>query len=119
MNPAGIKALAKALARKIALSLAAVCMLISLCSCGSELNGTWTSQSDSTTTLKFSGSKVTAVSGEFKISGTYETDDEGNITFTFTSSDGSKYKITAQATITNSTMLTLTNADGETEVFKK
>lgn len=90
-----------------------------LCSCGSDLDGTWRSQKDPDTKIKFSGSKVRVTYGSFRIDGTWENDEEGNIVMTLTDKNGDKYKIVASVTDKDAQHLTLTNPDGEKEVFKK
>lgn len=110
----------KAILKKIALFAYSILMLaLILCSCGSELDGTWTSQADSQTKIYFSGSKVRVTYGNFKISGTYDEDDNGNISLNLTDENGNKYKITAEVTVSNEKTLTLKNTDGKMEVFKK
>ena len=91
-----------------------------LCSCGSDLDGTWRSCEDEDTRIKFSGENVSITYDEFSIEGTYEIDDNENIIFHLTDKNGSKYKITAKiSTDSKYKILTLTNPKGDKEVFKK
>ena len=105
--------------RAAALMLAAVAVMLMLCACGSDLDGTWTSQADSKTKITFSGEKVTVSYGGFKTGGTYESGDDGNIVLTRTDKKGNKYKITAELSMSDEKTLVLKNTDGEMEVFKK
>ena len=107
-------------ANKIVVFLLGLLMTLALlCSCGSDLDGTWRSQKDPDTKIKFSGSKVRVTYGSFRIDGTWETDEEGHIVMTLTDKNGDKYKIVANVTDKDSSHLSLTNPDGEKEVFKK
>ena len=90
-----------------------------LCSCGSDLDGTWRSQKDPDTRIRFSGSKVRVTYGRFRIDGTWEKDEESNIVMTLTDKNGDKYKIVATVSDKDASHLTLSNPDGEKEVFKK
>ena len=95
-------------------------LLITLSACGSELNGTWTSIEDEDTHIKISGEKVIITYDEFRIDGTYELDDDGNIIFHLTDRNGNKYKIVAKLSINQKNKtITLTNPKGESEVFEK
>ena len=107
--------------RKSACFLAAFSMLlVLLCSCGSELDGTWRSCEDEDTRIKISGEKVRITYDDFRIDGTYEMDDSGNIIFHLTDKNGNKYKIEAKfSTDQKNKRLTLTNAKGESEVFER
>lgn len=105
--------------RAAAIVLAAAAVMLMLCSCGSDLDGTWTSQANSKTKITFSGDKVNVSYDKFKTSGTYESNDDGNIVITLTDKTGNKYKITAELIMSDEKTLTLKNADGEMEVFKK
>lgn len=101
---------------------AAVCfmLLMSLSACGSELDGKWTSCEDEDTHIKFSGEKVRITYDEFRIDGTYELEDDGNIVFHLTDKNGNKYKIIAKlSTDKKNKNITLTNPKGESEVFEK
>lgn len=100
---------------------AAVCIIavMMLSSCGSALNGTWTSQADDNTKITFSGHDVKISYDSFKTSGTYETDDDGNVVFNLTDNHGNIYKITAKLTMTDDNTFTLKNTDGNIEVFRK
>lgn len=111
----------KKFVRKSACFLAAFSMLlVLLCSCGSELNGTWRSCEDEDTRIKISGEKVRITYDNFRIDGTYEMDDSGNIIFHLTDKNGNKYKIEAKySTDQKNKRLTLTNAKGESEVFER
>ncbi len=111
----------KKFVRKSACFLAAFSMLlVLLCSCGSELDGTWRSCEDEDTRIKISGEKVRITYDDFRIDGTYEMDDSGNIIFHLTDKNGNKYKIEAKfSTDQKNKRLTLTNAKGESEVFEK
>lgn len=110
----------KAILKKIVLISSTILLsIVILCSCGSDLDGTWTSQADSQTKIYFSGNKVRVTYGSFKISGTYEADDDGNVTLNLTDENGNKYKITAEVSVSNEKTLTLKNTDGQMEVFKK
>ena len=108
-------------ARKVSLLLLPVLFLLfALCSCGSELDGTWKSRSDPDTRIRFSGEKVRITYDGFRIEGTYEIDDDYNITFHLTDREGNKYKIIARLTHEKKQkLITLTNSKGETEVFSK
>lgn len=89
----------KSTAKHIAVFLISmITMLALLCSCGSELDGTWTSNSDAKTKIKFSGTKVKVSYGSFHLSGTYEVDeeDENLLTLNLTDESGNKYRITAK-----------------------
>ena len=89
----------KSTAKKILLSVVSIlAMLMLLCACGSDLDGTWTSNSDKSTKIKFSGNKVKVSYGNFKMNGTYETDeeDENIITMNLTDENGNKYRIIAK-----------------------
>lgn len=91
---------------------AAVCfmLLMSLSACGSELDGKWTSCEDEDTHIKFSGEKVRITYDEFRIDGTYELEDDGNIVFHLTDKNGNKYKIIAKlSTDKKNKTITLTN----------
>lgn len=105
--------------RIFALFCAAVAALLMMCSCGSNLDGTWTSQADSKTKIHFSGDKVKVTYDNFKISGSYESDDSGNVIITFTDNNGSIFKITAEMSMSDDKTLMLKNPDGQIEVFKK
>lgn len=95
-------------------------LLITLSACGSELDGTWTSIEDEDTHIKISGEKVKITYDEFRIDGTYELDDDGNIIFHLTDKNGNKYKIVAKlSTNQKNKTITLTNPKGESEVFEK
>lgn len=95
-------------------------LLMSLSSCGSELDGTWTSCEDEDTRIKISGEKVKITYDDFRIDGTYELDEEGNIIFHLTDNNGNKYKIAAKlSTDQKNKTITLTNPKGESEVFEK
>ena len=111
----------KKFVRKSACFLAAFSMLlVLLCSCGSELDGTWRSCEDEDTRIKISGEKVRINYDDFRIDGTYEMDDSGNIIFHLTDKNGNKYKIEAKySTDQKNKRLTLTNAKGESEVFER
>jgi hypothetical protein len=110
----------KAILKKLSFIVFAVAVSAAmLCSCGSDLEGTWTSLADSQTKICFSGSKVRVSYGGFKTSGTYETDEDGNITLKLTDENGNIYKITAEVTVSKQKTLTLKNSDGQMEVFKK
>ncbi|MBQ1441426.1 MAG: hypothetical protein IIZ08_05850 [Clostridia bacterium] len=111
----------KKFVRKSACFLAAFSMLlVLLCSCGSELDGTWRSCEDEDTRIKISGEKVRITYDDFRIDGTYEMDDSGNIIFHLTDKNGNKYKIEAKySTDQKNKRLTLTNAKGESEVFER
>ncbi len=105
---------------KIALFLLGLLTTLALlCACGSDLDGTWRSQKDPDTKIRFSGSKVRITYGSFRIDGKWETDEDGNIVMTLTDKNGDKYKIVASVTDKDKNHLTLTNPDGENEVFKK
>ena len=83
----------KKFVRKSACFLAAFSMLlVLLCSCGSELDGTWRSCEDEDTRIKISGEKVRITYDDFRIDGTYEMDDSGNIIFHLTDKNGNKYE---------------------------
>lgn len=89
----------KSTAKKILLSVISLfTMLTLLCACGSDLDGTWTSNSDKNTKIKFSGNKVRVSYGSFKLNGTYETDEEDEtvITMNLTDENGNKYRIIAK-----------------------
>lgn len=110
----------KAILKKTAIFVSAVLILIAtLCSCGSDLDGTWTSQADSKTKIHFSGQKVSVNYDGFKTGGTYESDDNGTITLNLTDENGNKYKIVAEISISDQKTLTLKNSNGQMEVFKK
>lgn len=115
----------KSTARKIMLFIMSITtMLALLCSCGSDLNGTWTSSSDSETTIKFSGNKVRVSYGNFKMDGTYEQSEEdpSMITIDLTDEKGNKYRIVAKKKIdpNDKDKLTLTDpVNGKNEVFRK
>ena len=111
----------KNISRKAALlMISVVAPLVLLCACGSELDGTWKSQSDDDTRIKISGEKVRITYDDFRIEGTYETDDENHITFHLTDKNGNKYKIIAKLSSDKKhKTLTLTNPKGESEVFRK
>lgn len=94
-------------------------VVLMLCSCGSDLDGTWTSQADANTKLHFSGDKVRVTYDDFRISGSYETHDSGNVILTLTDENGNIFKITAEMSMSDEKTLTLKNPDGEIEVFKK
>ncbi len=111
----------KSKTRKIALLLMnLLAVLALLCSCGSELDGTWTSRADKKTKIKFSGDKVKVSYGSFKLNGTYEEDEEDNsvIILNLTDDDGNLYRITAVIALEEDT-LTMTNSRGSTEVFER
>ena len=98
----------------------AAALLALLCSCGSELDGTWRSCEDEDTRIKISGEKVKITYDDFRIDGTYELDEEGNIIFHLTDKSGNKYKIEAKiSTDQKYKKMTLTNAKGDSEVFEK
>lgn len=106
----------------VILMLLALAMLfvIPMSSCGSELDGTWRSRSDEDTRIRFSGEKVRITYDDFRIDGTYELDDDYNITFHLTDRNGIKFKIIAKlSTDRNHKILTLTNPKGESEIFEK
>lgn len=105
--------------RAFALLCATIAAVLTLCSCGSNLDGTWTSQANSKTKIHFSGDKVKVTYDDFKISGSYESDDSGNVIITFTDDNGSIFKITAELSMSDEKTLMLKNPDGEIEVFKK
>ncbi len=105
--------------RILALLCATFAAALMLCSCGSDLDGTWTSQADPSTKIHFSGDKVKVTYDDFKISGSYESDDSGNVVLTLTDDNGNIFKITAELSLSDEQTLTLKNADGEVEVFKK
>lgn len=107
------------LKRISALMCAVLTAVVILCSCGSDLDGTWTSQADSNTKIHFSGNKVKVTYDDFKVTGSYESDDSGNVVLTLTDDNGNIFKITAELSMSDEKTLTLTNPDGETEVFKK
>lgn len=89
----------KATAKKILFFVMSVLTVLALlCSCGSELDGTWTSNADKSTKIKFSGSKVKVSRGNFKLSGTYELDEEDQdlITMNLTDENGNIYRIVAK-----------------------
>jgi len=95
-------------------------MIAFLSSCGSELEGTWRSCEDEDTRIRISGEKVRITYDEFRIDGTYELDDDGNIVFHLIDKNGNKYKISAKfSTNKKNKTLTLTNANGDSEVFEK
>lgn len=94
-------------------------LLALLCSCGSDWDGTWVSQNDPATKIRFSGENVRLIYEDFEMDGTWETDDKGNLIFELTDSSGEKYRISARITGKNDKTLTLTNENGEQEVFKK
>lgn len=94
----------KSTAKKILLSaISLLTMLMLLCACGSDLDGTWTSNSDKNTKIKFSGNKVKVSYGSFKLSGTYETDEEDEtvITMNLADENGTKYRIVAKKSFGN------------------
>ena len=98
----------------------AMLILFPLSSCGSELDGTWRSRQDEDTRIKISGEKVRITYDDFSIDGTYEIDDDYNITFHLTGDNGVKYKIVAKLyTDSNRKTITLTNPKGESEIFEK
>lgn len=104
---------------KIALFLMSLlAMLALLCSCGSDLDGTWTSRADKKTKIKISGDKVKVSYGSFHLNGTYEQDkdDPSLITFSLTDENGIVYRITATKSLKDDT-LTLTNTKGNSETF--
>lgn len=106
--------------RSALLAASAIAVLLLLCSCGSELDGTWTSNSDEDTRIKISGENVRIYYDDFKIEGTYETDDYNKIIFHLTDKNGNKYKIMAVLNYEKKRKtLTLTNSKGETEVFAR
>lgn len=110
----------KSAVNKIVVFLFALLTVLALlCSCGSDLDGTWRSQEDPDTRIRFSGSKVRVTYGSFRIDGTWETDEEGDIMMTLTDKNGDKYKIVASISDKDAKHLTLTNPDGEKEVFRK
>ena len=97
-----------------------VTVLALLCSCGSDLDGTWTSRADKKTKIRFSGQKVRISYGSFHLDGTYEPDpnDPSLITFNLTDKNGVVYRITAVKSLRDDT-LTLTNTKGNSEVFHR
>lgn len=106
--------------RTFALALAALCTVLTLAACGSDLDGTWRSRSDRDTRIRFSGENVRITYDGFRIEGTYEIDDSDNIVFHLTDKDGNKYKINARIVYEKKKkLLTLTNAKGESEIFEK
>lgn len=115
----------KSTAKKIMLFImSAMTVLALLCSCGSDLDGTWTSSSDSSTKIKFSGSKVKVSYGDFTMNGTYNEDEEDTslITIDLTDEKGNKYRIEAKKKIdpNDKNKLTLVNPiNGKEEVFRK
>ena len=52
--------------RSALLAASAIAVLLLLCSCGSELDGTWTSNSDEDTRIKISGENVRVYYDDFK-----------------------------------------------------
>ncbi len=116
----GEKIIMKPISKRIfALICAVFAALVIFCSCGSDLDGTWTSQSDPNTKLHFSGDKVKVTYDDFKINGSYESDDTGNIIITLTDPNGNIFKITAELSMSDEKTIKLKNLDGEIEVFKK
>lgn len=107
-------------ARRLSLALVSLLLTLTLCACGSELNGTWTSQADKATKIRFKGEKVRVTRGKFKMNGVYEADETNPslITLTLTDDDGNRYRLTAEFTVDKNT-LTLKNTSGDTEVFRK
>lgn len=104
----------------IRLILCVLTALLVLCSCGSELDGTWTSQNNKSTKIKFSGDKVKISADGFKINGTYEVDEDDHIILDLTDANGDKYRITAVLSVDKKReTLILTNANGDQEVFAK
>ena len=63
-------------------------LLALLCSCGSDWDGTWVSQNDPATKIRFSGENVRLIYEDFEMDGTWETDDKGNLIFELTDSSG-------------------------------
>lgn len=109
----------KSTARKILLSVVSILsMLMLLCACGSDLDGTWTSNSDKNTKIKFSGNKVKVSYGSFKMSGTYETDeeDENIITMNLTDENGNKYRIIAKKSYGSKSSSRNKDAEGAEEI---
>ena len=101
-------------------SSAALLLLLLLCSCGSDLDGTWVSREDEDTRIKISGEKVKISYDDFRIEGTYKLDEDANIIFHLTDKNGSKYKITAKLmTDQKNKTITLINPKGDEEVFEK
>ena len=110
------------LKKAVILLLSALVLLIvfPLSSCGSELDGTWRSRSDEDTRIRISGEKVRITYDDFRIDGTYDLDDDYNITFHLTDKNGIKYKIVAKLSADKQyKLLTLTNPKGEAEIFEK
>ncbi len=106
--------------RAALVAVSAMTVLVLLVSCGSELDGTWRSRSDEDTRIRISGDKVRITYDGFRIDGTYETDDDNNITFHLTDENGNKYKIVAKLTYEKKKKtITLTNSKGESEIFEK
>jgi hypothetical protein len=106
------------------LLMSAVILLTLLCSCGSRLDGTWQSASDSGTKITFSGRKVKVSYGKFKLNGTYVADEEDKslITMELTDEKGNIYRIVARTRLdtADKDRLTLINPDtGTEEVFEK
>ena len=111
----------KIIIRKTALFIVTITALLALlCSCGSELDGTWRSCKDEDTRIRISGENVRITYDEFRIEGTYEIDDDNNIIFHLTDKNGNKYKISATySTDQKNKTLTLVNPKGDIEVFEK
>ena len=98
----------------------AVMFVFPMSSCGSELDGTWRSRSDEDTRIRIAGEKVRITYDRFRIDGTYELDEDDNITFHLTDKNGVKFKIVAKLSADrNHRTITLTNSKGESEVFEK
>ena len=98
----------------------ALLLIFPMSSCGSELDGTWSSRSDEDTRIRISGEKVRITYDDFRIDGTYELDEAYNITFHLTDKNGIKFKIVAKlSTERNHRIMTLTNPKGESEIFEK
>lgn len=98
----------------------ALLLIFPMSSCGSELDGTWRSRSDEDTRIRISGEKVRITYDDFRIDGTYELDEDYNITFHLTDKNGIKFKIVAKlSTERNHRIMTLTNPKGESEIFEK
>ena len=106
--------------RAAALSLSAMLLLLTLCACGGELDGTWKSLSDDDTRIRFSGENVRITYDKYRIEGTYEISEDNVITFHLTDENGTKYKIIGILTIyKRNKQIILKNSKGEAEVFEK